>query len=212
MDKITIWADERERSAAVAEALSMMETVRLEWRQLKTGDYQVGQWLFERKTLIDFAQSIIDGRLFSQAMRLSSAPQPAAIILEGRARDLGESEMRRECLQGALVSLSLIYQIPVLRSFDPAETARLLVYAGQQLWRVENEHSARRGRRPKRRRKLQLFVLQGLPGVGAQKAERLLDHFGSVEAVMRSGTEELQKVAGIGETIAGAIRSVLQPD
>ena len=120
--------------------------------------------------------------------------------------------MRREALQGALISLSLVFQIPILRSFDPVETAHLLLYAGQQLQRAEADHVWRHGKRPKRKRRLQLYVLQGLPGIGPQKAERLLRELGSVERVMTAKEQDLRTVAGIGEKLAARIRWILEPD
>jgi DNA excision repair protein ERCC-4 len=206
---VIVVADDRENAAPVIEVLRSLPGVEVLCQQLRVGDYRINNWIFERKTLIDLAESIIDGRLFSQAHRLASTEESAAIILEGRTSDLARSQMRREALQGALLSLSLVFQIPILRAFDPVETAHLLIYAGHQLSRQENEEVIRRGRRPKRRRRLQLYLLQGLPGIGFQKAERLLDAFGSVQAVMNASCEELQEIEGIGQKIARSIRWIL---
>jgi DNA excision repair protein ERCC-4 len=97
-------------------------------------------------------------------------------------------------------------------SFDPVETAHLLIYAAQQLNRQDNDQVLRHGRRPKRRRRLQLYMLEGLPGIGLEKADRLLNHFGSVQAIMNASREELQQVDGIGEKVAHSIRWILEPD
>src|SRR5437867_6068430 len=210
--RVQILADDRERTAPVVEVLRALEDVEVICQRLKIGDYQINEWLFERKTLLDFAESIKDGRLFSQAKRLVSAGPAAALILEGKASDLAQSRMRREALQGALISLSLIFQIPILRSFDAGETAHLLLYAAQQLQRDQTDLVSRPGRRPKRRRKLQLYVLQGLPGIGPEKAERLLAQFGSVGGVMAANEQELQGVTGIGEKIAKRVRWLLEAD
>jgi len=51
--------------------------------------------------------------------------------------------------------------------------------------------------------------LQGLPGVGPERAERLLDRFGSVEAAISASSDELQSVDGIGVNIADKIRWVV---
>lgn len=209
---VQIIADDRERASPVVATLREMDGVAVEVQRLKLGDYAINGWLFERKALPDFAESIKDGRLFSQANRLLASGRPVALILEGRTGDLARSHMRREALQGALISLSLIYQIPILRSLDPAETAHLLCYAGGQLQRECTELVCRRGRRPKRRRKLQLYILQGLPGIGAQKAERLLAQFGGIRAALSAGEQELQQVPGIGEKIAHNICWALQPE
>jgi len=45
-----------------------------------------------------------------------------------------------------------------------------------------------------------------LPGIGYERAIRLLDTFGSVEAVISAGSEELQAVDGIGKKIAEKIK------
>lgn len=49
-------------------------------------------------------------------------------------------------------------------------------------------------------------ILQGLPGVGSERAARLLDEFGSVEAVVTATSKELQSVEGIGKNIANRIK------
>jgi len=64
--------------------------------------------------------------------------------------------------------------------------------------------------RPKRLRNRQLFILQGLPGVGARVALKLLLHFKSVAGVFSAGIEELMKVDGVGNVRARQIREVLE--
>lgn len=54
-------------------------------------------------------------------------------------------------------------------------------------------------------RGLQLHLLQGLPGIGPERAARLLDHFGSVRAVMAADAAELRTVPGVGLTCARKI-------
>ena len=118
--------------------------------------------------------------------------------------------MHREALLGAVVSLTLIFDLPVLRSRDPAESARLLIYAAQQLRRDASDALPRRGKRPKGKRRIQLRVLQGLPGIGPDRAAALLERFGNVQAVMTATPEALVGVDGIGEKIAWRIRAALE--
>ncbi|MDD2603242.1 MAG: ERCC4 domain-containing protein, partial [Desulfobacteraceae bacterium] len=134
--KSPVWitADDREAGSGVIEALEALEGVQVRVERLSLGDYQVGdQLLFERKTLADFAMSVIDGRLFRQAVRLANASRRGALLLEGTGRDLPATGVRREALTGALVTVSLILGIPVLRSRDPAESARVMVFAAHQV-------------------------------------------------------------------------------
>jgi DNA excision repair protein ERCC-4 len=130
----------------------------------------------------------------------------AAIILEGRSRDLAESPMRREAIQGALVTLTLFLGIPLLRSVDPDETATLILLAARQGRAFATGALPRRGRRPRGKPRVQSRILQGLPGVGPERARRLLERFGTVEAVVAAPAAELASVPGIGAGTAEAIR------
>jgi ERCC4-type nuclease len=165
--------------------------------------------IVERKTLKDFAVSIIDGRLFKQMIRLANSDSKAVLIIEGIASDTAELGMAREALQGALITVSLILGLPVLRSKDPSETAKLIVFMARQIESMTKGGVQRHGYRPKTRKRRQLFILQGLPGVGPQRAERLLARFGSIEAAITASSSQLQSVDGIGKSIADKIRWVV---
>jgi ERCC4-type nuclease len=116
--------------------------------------------------------------------------------------------MRREAIQGALLTLTLKLDVSLLRAKTPDETARLLVYAARQMRRAQDGAVPRMsgGTRPSGKRKTQLYVLQGLPGVGPTRAQRLLAAFGSVEAVMTASEEALQEVEGVGSKTAQSVR------
>jgi DNA excision repair protein ERCC-4 len=179
--------------------------------QLNCGDFLVNdQWLFERKTVRDLCVSLIDGRLFKQALRLVQSDFHPVIILEGRSGDMQSTGMRREAVQGALITLSVFFGLPVLRSLDPEETVRLMRYTAEQGVRFAEGGFQRSGYRPKGRRARRLYVLQSLPGIGAKRAEALLKHFGGIEAVMSASEDELADVNGIGNPIAEKIRNLVQ--
>jgi ERCC4-type nuclease len=206
-EPVEIIADDREPETDVVDCLRCLDSVSVRIERLRTGDYLANrQILFERKTLPDFARSIVDGRLFKQMMRLAGSNHVAVLILEGTGRSAEAIGVRREALQGALITVSVILHIPVLRSMAPDETARLIVYAARQVQSPGKAGYPRPGYRPKTRNSRRLYILQGLPGVGHERAARLLDKFGSVEAVMGASREELQTVAGIGQKTADRIR------
>lgn len=207
---IRVLANDREAGGGVVTAWRQMADVEVEVCRLKLGDYETdGRCVFERKTMTDLAASLADGRLFAQAHRLANSGALTALVLEGRGSDLAQSRMRREALLGAMVSLTLVFALPVLRSHDPEETARILVYAAGQLRRHETNVSLFRGNRPRTKRRTQLRILQSLPGIGPVRAQRLMDHFGSVEAVMTASEGQLQAVVGLGEEVARKIRWAL---
>ena len=180
--------------------------------RLVVGDYRVEESvLIERKTTSDFALSLVTGRLFEQAARMERSDLRPAYILEGQSADWTALGVRREALQGALITLMVIFDIPVLRAVDAAETARLILYAGQQLARLRDPHyTPSRQAKAKRKRTRQLRLLQSLPGVGSERARLLLDHFGSIRACFEAQMDELQKIDGIGPRTAQAILDTIQ--
>ncbi len=207
-----IVADDREPAELFA-ALRCLPRADVSVARLPLGDVLVeDQLLVERKTLPDFAVSVMDGRLFTQALRLARGEKRSVVILEGGASSLARSGLRREALQGALITLSLIYGIPVLRSANPEETARLIFFAESQRRAFATEAVHRPGYRPKGKRRRQIYILQGLPGIGPARAASLLACFGSVESTFEADAASLAQVPGIGKKTAEAIRwSVSDP-
>ena len=209
-----IVADDRENAGGVIAALrARADEVALTVRRLTEGDFAVeDNFLVERKTLRDFAVSVVDARLFRQAEKLSRSGRRGILILEGTASPTDETGVSREALQGALITVAVFYGLAVLRARDATETARLLIYLGRQAQRFSRQAFHRPGYRPKGKRARQLFVLQGLPGVGPGRAEKLLARFGSVEKVAQASAAELAKVDGIGETTAAKIRGIVEEE
>ncbi len=204
---ILVIIDDREPRGAVHDALDGRPEFVAETRRLDCGDYWVDKrFLFERKTLPDLVCSIESGRLFAQALRLVEAPgvRPA-LILEGTAAELRHCRMRREAVHGALITLSMFIGLPVLRTRCLEETVETFRYVVEQGRAVAQGALPRRGSRLKGKSACQNYLLQGLPGVGPERARRLLEHFGSVRAVMAAERAELAAVGGIGERIARRI-------
>jgi ERCC4-type nuclease len=204
-----IVADHRERGSGVPDLLAGVEGVDLTIAELKLGDYLIeDRVLVERKTISDFAASIIDTRLFRQASRLRRSEYRGVFLIEGTFE---ESEIRvlREAMQGALICVALVFDIPTLRSVDRDETARLLVYAATQLAGQEQRAAVWHHRKPRKLWTRKLDILQRLPGVGRERASRLLERFGTVERCFLAAEAELCEVPGVGPKTARRIRELL---
>jgi DNA excision repair protein ERCC-4 len=208
---VQIVVDDRERPSGVIAELEKAGKAIVKVEHLSIGDYCVdGAVLIERKTATDFAQSLMDGRLFSQAGRMSSSPFRPAYIIEGTSAEWSGVRVSREALQGALVTLMLIFDVPVFRSTEPAETARLIYYIGSQLVRLRDPgYTPYRQAKAKRKKTRQLRVLQSLPGIGVDRAKKLLERFGTVRACLTATPAELSQVEGIGSKTAAAIDQVI---
>jgi len=114
--------------------------------------------------------------------------------------------MRREAIQGAIAMLTLQLGLPLLRAANAEETASLMLLTARQARAHAMGSLQRQGQRPKGKQRIQHHILQGLPGIGPGRARRLIEHFGSVEAVIGATADELTEVTGIGQATADAIR------
>jgi len=97
------------------------------------------------------------------------------------------------------VTLTLFMGIPLLRSMDPEETATLMLFAARQGRAVASGALPRKGRRPQGKARVQNRLLQGLPGIGPERARRLLERFGTIEAVIAAPADALASVPGIAK-------------
>jgi ERCC4-type nuclease len=210
-DTINVVVDDRERNCGVIEALRDFKEVVLDVRRISVGDYVVDKKIvIERKSLRDFVLSIMQGRLFRQAITLKKSGMHPILILEGTTKNIASFGLKRESIQGTIITVSVIMGIPLLRSRDIKETAKLIVMTAKQVNRSDTRGIARGGTRPKDRKGMQLFILQSLPHIGPVKAAQLIERFGSIEAVMEANSEELASIYGIGEKSASDIRNILR--
>jgi len=72
-DFILIFVDSREQASNAVRELSKFDNVSVKVKQLELGDYVLSdEVIIERKTVEDFLASMLDGRLFSQLIALST--------------------------------------------------------------------------------------------------------------------------------------------
>ncbi|MCK5287921.1 MAG: hypothetical protein KAJ79_02575, partial [Candidatus Omnitrophica bacterium] len=156
-----------------------------------------GEIVVECKTSLDFVRSVIDGRIFRQAANMKRFFDSVFFIVEEKNLYNTGIDIHPHAVKGALVSIALRWQIPVFFCENTGETALLLWLVAYQKVTAYNELSVRRDRRPKRLYKQQLYILQGFPQVGLKLAGELLNHFGSVEAVITALEKDLTEVKGL---------------
>lgn len=206
--------DDRERSSGVAEALRSRSDVDITFRRLTLGDYNVDDTLIvERKTLTDFAVSVLDGRLFRQVGHLAREPEVrSCLILEGTPERYPRLPIPKPAFQGALITVTLVFGVPVLRSANPEETADLILFAARQLHRQAALPPRRMGAKGGSIRRSQLLLLQAVPMVGPLRAEALLETLGVPSQIANADADILAEVNGVGPAIAASIHRVMHQD
>jgi Fanconi anemia group M protein len=206
---VVVFADVRESGSGILKDLSGLG-VEVRTKQLDVADFQLSSRVgVERKSAADFLQSLIDGRLLSQAKQLASAFDRPMLVIEGGSL-YGLRKIHPNAIRGALAAITIDFGIPVLYTDDRKDTAALLaVIAKREQLDLQKEPQLRSGRKPFGTVEMQQFIVESLPRIGPGLAKRLLEQFKTVEKVMTAPEAKLQKVEKIGEKKAKEIRRVL---
>ncbi len=180
-------------------------------KRLEVGDYLVSYKGFEvpieRKDVNDYLNSIADGRLFAQVHQLSSRYELAFICIIGDLDDaLLMRGFRREAVIGSIVSLALRKNYGrVVPLFFKDELD--FCYALKSINKLVESGDLKTKPRliKKGEKENQIAMLTAIPGIGEEKAKRLLEKFGSIYRIVNASILELSRVDGIGEKQARII-------
>jgi Fanconi anemia group M protein len=203
-----IVADDRERSSGVIDLLKK-DGIDVIVRRLPCCDYIINREIgVERKTDRDFLISIMDGRLFRQSQAMKRKLPRPVFLIEGNPFKV-DMNFSGKAIRGAIISLQVVWCIPVLFSRSKEETCQIFRFIGEQDHRNTDLIKLRHGYRPKKLITRQLHMLQGFPRIGPSMAKRMLEHFGSVRKVMTADRNALLEVDGIGARMADTICAIL---
>ncbi len=211
-NKIKLIVDSRELPTAVARELTRLDVV-ISGESLKIGDYVASEDVaIERKESNDFIQSLIDGRLFVQLSALRSAYRRPVLIIEGE-QIIGLRAVNPASIYGALASIAIRIQIPIIWTRNAEETANVL-YRIAHMEQVDSKKPLRTRSGETRGSDAEVleYILSGFPGVDTVTSRSILAEFGTLEGVFNASKEDLQKVRGVGPKIAGRIRRLLQTE
>ena len=208
--RLEIIVDHREFTSPVVRELAARD-VAVKPAQLPVGDFVLSDRLgVERKTVDDLVDSLVDGRLFAQVKLLRQSYAAPVLVVEGE--DLAPARrIPPAALHGALASVVADFGVPVLRTRDAHETAALLYGMARREQKEAGRPVALRGDKRASDPDDELrVVLEGVPGVSAVLAERLLRRFRTLSAVAAADEAELREVEGIGEVLARRIAEIFR--
>ncbi|MDO8625489.1 MAG: DEAD/DEAH box helicase [Candidatus Diapherotrites archaeon] len=210
-DKVVVFADHREQASAVIRELVELDAL-VTPKQLEIGDYVVSDSVvIERKSVEDFLESMIDGRLFSQLVSMSESYKSPVLVIEGNIDDLFSlRNIHKNAILGALSSIAVDYRVPMLWSRTPRETAEIVyTMAKREQFGKDKDLRIRTGRKGLSLPQMQQFMVESLPLVGSTMAKSLLRHFKSIKRIVNASEKDLQQVDNMGEVKARKIVKLL---
>jgi len=209
---LKIIVDHRESRSPVTRFLSLKE-VEISAQQLDVGDYVLSTRIgVERKTVDDFLNSLIGGKLFVQMKNLRGAYSRPLLVVEGEGL-LTKRNISHNAIFGSFGSIIVDYGIPIITTHSSQETADFLYVMAQREQKTGNKPVAIRGEKwATSLHEQQQFIVEGLPNISVVLAQRLLRHFGSIRRIANATVEDLCEIQGIGETIAQELIKVLNTE
>jgi DNA excision repair protein ERCC-4 len=213
MALIRMVADAREAASEIPRIL-VRKGVYVQTKTLDVGDYVVGEYIVERKTIRDFLASLYGGRMFEQARRISQAYSNYLLIVEGDLQEVLADLRNPRVFWGTLLTLGLNFDFKVFFTLDREQTADLLYVLARKAHRKGTAIRPLLVRKPRLAtvRDRQLSILESLPTIGPKLAERLLQSFGSVRHVFTASSTELAVRGGLGRARAKKIQDTLDAE
>ncbi len=172
----------------------------------------------------DLLASIGDGRLSDQLTKMASLDRATVVLVGYPAwtrdgelvhKSYGGRQWSFDTIWGTVASIGLEAGVATMWVRDEGEFMDLIGVLDK--WNRKKSHSTTRTRsRPKAKgwgvstKLQQAHFLQGLPSVGPELAERIVEHFGGIPMGWRVPIEELLEVHGIGKVKAEKLGQMVE--
>lgn len=207
-ETVKIRVDHREAACGHIARLKALPNTEVEVCVLDVGDYEIGKGtVVERKSANDFAASIIDRRLFTQLKLAQETGHSVIYVVEGDIYSPNRN-LHPNALIGAISMLAAIERVPVLPVQSSLAAQMIHTLARHVQYGLGYEINLREPR-PKPLADQQRYLVQGLTGIGVEKAARLLEHFETPRKLMAASRAQLSDIDGFGPKSAAAIEQLL---
>ena len=208
--KLKIIADYREKGSNVLKEL--IDKVSLNLEKLDIGDFLLSsRVIVEYKTVQDFVDSILDGRLLSQLKQLKQYERPL-IIVEGTEDIYSARKVHPNSIRGMIATITVSYGIPLIQTKTSRDTAEYLIaIAKREQDETKAEVQYHYGK-PMSTKEQQEYFISALPNIGMGGARPLLKHFKNVKNIVNASEDELKEVDLIGPKKSKALKDIFDEE
>ena len=212
-DKIKIFADYREKGSGVIKEM-VEENIQVNLERLEYADYVLSSRCgVEIKTVSDFVDSIIDGRLLEQIKNMKNNFERPVIVIEGSEDIYSVRNVHHNSILGMMATIAVSYGIPIIQTKNFKETASLLqIIARREQAETSKDFNVHADRKPTTLKEQQEYFVSSLPGINLTLSKPLLKHFKTIKNIVNASAEELQKVEKIGPAKAKQIKEVVDSE
>ncbi len=126
-----IVVDTREKQSLIP---TNLESKKANWsfQTLTEGDYEIGPYRIERKTIHDFAGSLLSGRLETQLKNLKEKHENPALLFENNLLPL-KTKIHPNVIKANLLKIALELEIPIIFTESEEDTANQLILLAKRV-------------------------------------------------------------------------------
>lgn len=212
---LTVFVDTRETDDLTPYIKSHASVATCLVEELPVGDIRVkgSTAIFERKTVSDYASSIMEGRLDDQIQRMQATTDDVFILVEGDLTEtdtLQHTALSGESIRGHMASTMVRHGIPVVLCSDKPRLVDMMTRVARKT--MEDPTSTRLlDTGPIESNEPPTMRMYGcIDGVGPATAESLFQKYPSIDLLLSAPNDDLTEVEGIGEKTASTIRRTLR--
>ena len=163
------------------------------------------------KSSVDYFENAIDGRILDQVRDLKNNFEKSVLIIEGEEDIYSIRKVHANAIRGMLASIVLNFQVPILYTKNPRDTAGLLAVMAKREQNKDDNFSYHVGK-PKSIKEQQEFIVSSFPNIGVVNARNMLSHFKSIKNLTNASKDNLIQIEGIGEKTADRLLEMFEEE
>ena len=221
MDKLIIDSRETSNLYEYVESEANRLNIQTEKQWIEIGDYVYGDVCFEAKSTIDFLQSVINKRLWTQLDNMDRHYEHTIVMIHGSLHQAMvypkyvniniPEEMLRNKFYGAIGKITLDTDTKLFWVEGPQKAAKIIttickmrpfnrdVIKPTLLKRITTDD-------------LRADILCTIKGISESKAKKLIKQYGSIMEMGEANADEIALIDGIGLTIAQRLIDALNSE
>jgi len=211
--------DKRENRSKVPELLDKLK-VEYIYDTLEIGDYLIGDFCIERKSINDFISSVNGGRIYRQLYNMSRNYKKSYLCVIGYLDEIEfNRSMDKRPYIAAMVGVTLKKSIEgeqgdinILNFTSDYDFVLFLKYLDDKI----DDESPRLPRYGKKKYVNEdeeiLYILSSIEGLGEKKAKSILKRYKTLNKVANASIDDLMKIEGIGKKLASKIYEIFRKE
>ncbi len=210
---ITIFVDSREKNNPVVKELSSLG-VNIKLEVLDSADFVLSSDVgVEFKTAEDFVNSIVDGRLLSQAKILKETYNKPLMIIEGYENIYNIRNLHPNAIRGAVSSIAVDFGISIIPSKNVKDSAGIILNIARREQLKEKRPLQKHSFKPSKSiSSIQEYFLSSIPGIGSSLSKPLLKEFKTIKNIVNADKKEFEKIEKIGSKKAQLLYDVFNKE